>query len=962
MQHGTNNWHLRPLLAVTRLRLSLPYLLLSLITGLCAVPVGWADAPKAPPAPAQVPVVLRYRIVAARGEHVAAYDAMIKHLRGLGFQFQPPLEQHDDTDREDPAKNYLKGTIASSKLTTLLANPSIASVLVLPEGFAYPPADLDKVVRVRLELAGGLSADRQRELAEQVKAVLVALGFREAPAYDHHGHTGQAFTRLAGTIPEGRLPVLLKDLRGQPAGWFSPRIPPQELPSPLRNVNAIRIIEVLTDPEPITALVEPQPRGAEFLDKISPNLWSLISDKGQETGTARIELVLAGAPDSLDQGWKTLLQEAAPGIFIEGRLGQVVSAVVRLRQVRTLAALPAVVALRLQRPAQVDVDPALPVSGDNAKALALTGLDSLHRRGFRGQGARLAILDTDFRGWTSYQKQGKLPASTRLLDLTAELDSELYGAPPAGDPEQVGHGTLCAAAAALAAPQAELVLIRIDGSSPYQVDEVVRYIRGEVQSSAYLDRRRDELVTARAELNLLSSIVQRERRVILESYLDETDLEKDFGFLGPVYGWVFSPRTWSRDQVAYVEKLNRELTQRNRRYFDLVDGIRALGGVTLVASPLVWNDGVAMGAASPLSRAFDRYSQPPVPAPGRTGKLPLLWLQAAGNTRGQSWAGLYRDQDGNGVMEFAGSDYRLQKGQWTTELNFLAWQPFAAPLSPQLPEGARLRLSLQWREPHDPDYFTGAGDADLYAKPLANLKLSLLRQRDPDGKMLPADAFDLVAATSGVPQRLEHQPDGTIYEAALEITLDKAGRYAVRVERPTGEKWVLVDERGGKRPTFVRLEGLVPSGLRPAGAVTLPALEKHWELQPRLFVDVLGPERRTGRPVFADFATDQGSVGSPGDARSVITVGAANWQNQPEFYSAGGPLAYAELAAKPTLLAYDRLQLGPPGTAGGAFGSSIAASFAAGTTATLISAGMPPEAVWRYLQEQCGRVLTVPWK
>ncbi len=78
-----------------------------------------------------------------------------------------------------------------------------------------------------------------------------------------------------------------------------------------------------------------------------------------------------------------------------------------------------------------------------------------------------------------------------------------------------------------------------------------------------------------------------------------------------------------------------------------------------------------------------------------------------------------------------------------------------------------------------------------------------------------------------------------------------------------------------------RLDGLIPSGLRPLGVVTLPALEKKWELQPRLFVDVEGAERLKGRPVFADFATDQGSVAVPADAPSVISVGAADWENKP---------------------------------------------------------------------------------
>src|SRR5207237_10716448 len=114
---------------------------------------------------------------------------------------------------------------------------------------------------------------------------------------------------------------------------------------------------------------------------------------------------------------------------------------------------------------------------------------------------------------------------------------------------------------------------------------------------------------------------------------------------------------------------------------------------------------------------------PPVaPAPSKSGRqsgispaqAPLLWFQAAGNTRGQSWAGLFRDQDGNGLMEFEPSPYQSKRGRWTSEMNFLAWQPFAKAETADLPEGTRMRLTIQWREPHDPDYYARAGEPDLY--------------------------------------------------------------------------------------------------------------------------------------------------------------------------------------------------------------------------------------------------------
>jgi len=917
--------------------------------------------PAAPPPPARYQIVLRYRIAAARDQHVLRYDAMIQHLRAVGFAFNPPLEKMPQTDREDRTKDYLRGTIASNKVLKLLGNPSVAALLVMPEEFEYPSKDLDKRVRVQLELAGGFDADRQRELAEQVRAILAVLDFREAPSYDHHGHSGRAFTRLAGMIPQGRLEVLLKDLRGQPAGWFTSIIAPHDIPSPLRNVNPIQIIEVLSDAEPIAEITLPGPRFPEYLEKISPDLWAKVEDKDQQNFAVRVELIFSGTLTSEDQNWLRVIQEAAPGLFVEGQLGQVVSAVVRLGQVKSLAILPSISTIRLQRPVRVDVDPNTTQSGDNAKALSLTGLKTLHEKGYLGQGVRLAILDTDFSGWEQMVKQKKLPTSARIVDLTTELDPDLYTAPSGDVLGSLGHGTVCAMAAALAAPQTEMVLIRIDASSPYQLVEVLGYMRGTNQSSPYVDLRRDELVTARAQLNLLRSQVLQERRVILENYIDETDLQRDFGFLGPVYGWIFSPRTWSLDRLAYTDKLEKILSERSRRFFKLIESIRSLEGIGIVANSLVWNDGFTLGGASPLSRAFERLLQPPPCKPGGVAKSPLLWFQAVGNTRGQSWAGLFRDQDGNGFMEFSAPDYQLKKGQWTTELNFLEWKPFDKESTPDLPEGARIRISLQWREPHDADYFMLPGDADLYRKPLADLGLSLLRQHDPSHKTLPADAFDLVAVSSGIPQRLENQPGGAIYEVVLETTLEKAGRYALRVERPTGQQWLIGKDADQKRLSFVHLGGLRPSGLRPLGVVTLPALEKQWDLQPRLFVDVVGPQKLLGRPVLENFSTDQGSVGLPGDARTVISVGAADWQNQPRPYSAGGPLPFAELTKKPSVLAYDGLQLINQGT-GPAFGTSVATSFAAGSVVTMISAGMSPETALVYINQLDGKILQAPAK
>src|SRR5207244_6088952 len=123
---------------------------------------------------------------------------------------------------------------------------------------------------------------RQKELSAEARVLLGLLGFKETTAYDHRGLSGKPFTRLVGTIPAGRLESLLKDLRTQPEGWYAPRLAPTDLPTPLRNLNPIRITKVLADFQPSVEPAAPPPRANADLDKLSPELFALVSAKGQE--------------------------------------------------------------------------------------------------------------------------------------------------------------------------------------------------------------------------------------------------------------------------------------------------------------------------------------------------------------------------------------------------------------------------------------------------------------------------------------------------------------------------------------------------------------------------------------------------------------------------------------------------------------------------------------------------------
>src|SRR5437879_2799678 len=133
------------------------------LVGLLATCTSLGAQPAAPTPPAKFQATLRYRITSSRDLHVMQYDALIEDLKALGFEFQPPLEKRPRTDREDPSKNTLQGIIPSGNVTRVFHNPNVVSMLLIPQEFKLPE-DPNQRVQVRLEIAGGLHRERQREL------------------------------------------------------------------------------------------------------------------------------------------------------------------------------------------------------------------------------------------------------------------------------------------------------------------------------------------------------------------------------------------------------------------------------------------------------------------------------------------------------------------------------------------------------------------------------------------------------------------------------------------------------------------------------------------------------------------------------------------------------------------------------------------------------------------------------
>ncbi|HYV39621.1 MAG TPA: hypothetical protein VE988_28290 [Gemmataceae bacterium] len=905
---------------------------------------GSAAVPRQQPAPqpAKLKIAVRYHIPSPRDEHVVRYKAMVDHLDKIGFEFDPKLKPFPNTDYEDRGKNVLTGFIASDKALQCLANQSVASILLMPPDYKIPE-EPGQPVRVRLELAGGLPEARQLVLANQVKVLLAQLYFKESVGYDDRGYSGKPHTRIVGQIPADQLLTLLKDLRTQPSGWLEPLIDPLTLPSPVSQRPPIIVTEVVPEPSPALEIPPPAKRGQDYLDKITPELWSMVVSKEDDTKIVRAEIILSYVPAPGDESYRTALLREAPSLLIEGRLGPVVTGLLRVNQSGGLAGLSQVSVIRLARTAMVQINPAISFAGDNAKALKQTGLEQLHQRNLKGQGARIAIVDSDFRAYEKLINDGKLPKTTRLVDLTTAFNFDLYPDPQLQDDKVIGHGTHCALAAALAAPEAELTLIRIDPASLLQLQFVAKVINGDLPWDDHIARRLDELKGTAQALAARRDEVARDRNAILDNFDDDSELKRKYELLGPaVRGWLFTPREWLYLRLAELERDRARYDQLETRFQKFYTSLKELKGIQIVCTSLVWNDGYPLGGGSPLSKWFED-------TPGRKA----LWFVSAGNTRGQSWTGPFRDANADGVMEFAPPSHKLPPETWTPELNFLGWQPHEADGSLDLPEGAKIRITAQWQEPHDPSYFWNPVERDYYLKPLADLSLIVLRQRDPSGKILPADDCEVVARSPVPAFRIENHPSGSVYEQVVEFTVIKAGRYALRVERQLPSRWELALDPATDRPILVEKQNLAATGIRPLDVPNLPALETQWECRPRIFVGVIDPVMSAkGRVVFRDFWTTDGSIPILADTRSLIAVGAANFDDKPRPYSASGTPGTLWNFVKPNVLTYDGLALTPPGS-GSAYGTSLATPFAAGTAATLLAAGQRPQLLEAQLQKMC---------
>ncbi|HVK13155.1 MAG TPA: S8 family serine peptidase [Gemmataceae bacterium] len=907
-------------------------------------PAGAAAQIKTPKPPDSYDAAIRYRINADRNERVLQFEQMVKHFGGLGFK--ETAAEDGDLAAFDPAAEKMFGTVPSKTARDLLRDPRVQTVVLTPAGF-MAPEDPQSRVRVLIEVA---SNRQQVALFAQTDAALKQVGFRKDIGFDSRG-----FTTLRGTVPVAALPTLLKDLRLQPSGWVLPELADElyvKLPDgtrtpylvrPFADGVPVRTVEVLGPAEapPAAIKLPPIPAEAPGQVKFTADLRRRLAEEGAREKPARLEVVLAFSPTDLDYEWRNNLIQA--GATIEGRVGPVITvSVPQGARAEALSALPEVVAVRTPRLASsVAADAPAPSKKEGAKEepkelkkdgeLALppkeiddnpvkqVGLDRLHAAGKTGQGARVVVLDTDFAGWkAALSRPGKgasRVAKTTFIDMTAERNRTVLPEPMPGE---FGRGTHAALAVRLAAPEAELTLVRVPADAPYQIVNVGRAIRGD-------DFRTEGLLARRRELG--------EDIQTLQSRKDAARLEyrrafEDFGDDGPAR----ERRLAAQQALARLEQEERATLERMGRINDLETALVNLKGADVVLGMLYWNSGFALDAASATSKFLDDWLARPQGGGYQrhltraNPKAPPLWFQPAGDTRGQTWTGPFRDADNNGIMEFAGAGEKLRAERWTNELNFLARRSGNQDVV-DLPAGAKVRVSVQWWEPHDREL----SELD-YRNPVAQLKLQIVKQRDPSGEKYASDEIDLIAESEGLPTRLHLEPHFGVYEHSLELTLPADGRYALR------------------------MEGSVPNRTRPQDVPTLVSQEIKWDLRPRIFVESVDG---TTDYLLADFAVEQGGVAVPADARNVIAVGAADRLGRPLPYSASGAGPMTQLAAKPDVYAPVALpQIGDQEPA--ARGTSLAAAFAAGMAATLRSAGVQPGNFPQSLRVPPGGLLAVP--
>jgi len=740
--------------------------------------------------PAKVRVILHYSIDAERFTRVIAYREMMAQLKAAGFE-RDFEEDPDPSEPENSNHILLSGVLPAKSVQRVGGLTAIRSVLAMPEG-----TDLAKIGEslVRVEMMLGRGSSRViLDTSPATHKALEKLGFKEAGVYDHY-----LGTRLLGMLPAANL-LKVGPLLGQPLSKRENLEPYQP------------VLVVWADPQaqavaPLPAPVVIPP----IMEKVASELRPVMADDNK---LLRVEILF----DESFPNHATAIErigEIAPNAIFEALLGPAVTVVGPVSEIRKFVNHPSVNAIRPGPVATMGsvrgVKDFQPVRPELSRSGSI-GVTKSFREG-------TVIIADDFRGWETLSKPAPGSKSpVRLIDLTCERNPLIIPDAFAGAVNEKGPGTLLAQNILAGAPGSPLFLVRVDPSVPAMILRVAKAINGD-------DSLTDELMARR-----LGEI--REDRLKLEE--QRGILEKDWQLNGDDFGEEAGPlkkRMEYQKALKELEAKEKDHHARLERFLNHQKGVSDLATARLVLCPLVWNEGLPRSGASTLSRWMDDR-----PFRG------ALWLQSAGDRPGQSWNGMFRDHDENGVMEW--SMLPPGKDAFAVENMPLLFQAQGGEkVQDQLPADTLVRVTVQWREPRDP-YFNKT-DRKASRLPISDLKPKMVRLEPTKGESRLADRA-ILGQASGPPMLIDHTMQSAVFESHIFFVVPQTGRYELRIE------------------------GVVPNSIIPAGAAQLPINRQKPEIHPVVWLRTFS---KGGSVVFSQ-PGERPVVGVPGDAQSVLSVG-----------------------------------------------------------------------------------------
>lgn len=737
---------------------------------------------QAQPPAATYLVQMRYKIDADLQQRYAFYKQMLARFQSAGFT---PAQGRP---REELYGDRLAGSIPSTGIGSLRLEKFVRTAVLVPAGYALP-TDIEKTVLVRLELAL-TGPDRQRELADLARQQLKPMGFVENEGYDHQGHT-----RILGRLPGPALDVLLKDTMEVtiPSSFKTTSV--TALKAPL--IRLAIVIAESAPPAPDVARPVPAPAGKEYLDKISPDLKAFLakvpeSDLDKFT---RIELVLRTATYS--DNLRNSLAHSEAFFSTEGSFGPIVTGLTTPSRITALAQHADISTVRLPqaaKPIGLSYE-TIVLGGELGRTSAITPVNYVAPRPAR----RLLFVGDDFRGYQKLIGEG-LPKQTRLIDVTAELSVELQPQAEAAG-EGIGRSAQLAKEFLANHPHDEVILARINSTTPFQLQQLGEATLGKPWNTGVFLARKEEWRDAgvRLESERLELRVMR-RRIQGDFTLDEATKAK---------------RDEHRTRQTALDAADKNHFALGQRIDKFLADMRDLRGMTSVCVGLQWDQGYT---DLPGSAPHLRFVTSDV-------LRACTWYQIVSSRPYQVWTNLYRDSDGDQVMEFTTNTKNPRP-----DLAFLAWKPAKAGSNELiLPENAVVEVTLNWFEVHA----AANGSLDVYRKPLAHLSINVLKQRDPTGLKLPLDTFEVVARSPVLADRVENNNRGSHYQSTLRFTVPAGGgRYALQVvgQTPSSTSFASVDSKSTERS----------------------------EIHPKITLDVIDPARKAeGRVVFESVATPE---------------------------------------------------------------------------------------------------------